>query len=51
MYVYMSNNNAGKMKFTAGTATPVETNFTYKFDTHNYPVSNGFRSYLYQPAP
>ena len=51
MYAYMSDNNAGKLKFTAGTAAPVETNFTYKFDTHNYPVSDGFRSYLYQPAP
>ncbi len=51
MYAYMSDNNPAKMKFTSGPASMVETVYSYKFDTHNYPVTNGFRSFTYQPAP
>lgn len=51
MYSYMSDNNPAKMKFTSGSLPMVETVYSYKFDTHNYPVSNGTKSYTYQPAP
>ncbi|QFG52213.1 hypothetical protein [Chryseobacterium sp.] len=51
MYAYMSDNNPAKLKFTSGSAPMVETVYSYKFDTHNYPVTNGFRSFTYQPAP
>ena len=50
MYAYMSDNNPAKLKFTSGSAPMVETVYSYKFDTHNYPVTNGFRSFTYQPA-
>jgi len=51
MYAHFSDNNAAKLKFTKGTDPVVETNFTYKYDTHNYITSNGFQKFLYQSKP
>ncbi len=51
MYANLSENNAGKLKLKVGTAAATETVYNYKFDTHNYPTTNGYRAFKYQPAP
>jgi len=51
MYSYMSDNNPAKLTVKKDADPAVVTQYQYKFDTHNYPTTDGFRNFSYQPAP